>query len=221
MLKDMLRAYVTKKQSNWEEYLPHLEFAYNSSKHSATGFSPFMLMYGFQPRSPIAVGLEKEKLQSVKEFLEDMQSMLQVARDSIRSAQDRAKTYADKGRRDITFDEGDMVSLKIPVQSETLKMGKFQNLSLKYYGPFKILKKIGDVAYRIELSDAIKDHPVFHVNKLKRTLHPLENVISPNILVELIEPPSTSHEPKRILKFKDRHMRHNVYKVALVKWKGP
>ena len=88
MLKDMLCAYVTKKKSNWEEYLPHLEFAYNSSKHSATGFSPFMLMYGFQPRSPVAVGLEKEKLQSIKEFLEDMQRMLHIARDSIRSAQD-------------------------------------------------------------------------------------------------------------------------------------
>lgn len=75
VLEDMLCAYVSKKQSNWEEYLPHLEFTYNSSKHSATGFSPFMLMYGFQPRSPI-VGLEKEKLQSVKEFLEDMQDML-------------------------------------------------------------------------------------------------------------------------------------------------
>ena len=47
VLKDMLCAYVSKKQSNWEEYLPHLEFSYNSSKHSATGFSPIMLMYGF------------------------------------------------------------------------------------------------------------------------------------------------------------------------------
>ena len=73
----MLRAYVSKRQTNWEQYLPILEFAYNSAKHSTIGFSPFMLMYGFQSRSPIAVGLEKEKLQSIKELLEDMQSMLQ------------------------------------------------------------------------------------------------------------------------------------------------
>ena len=125
VLEDMLRAYVSKKQSNWEEYLPHLEFAYNSSKHSATiGFSPFMLMYGFQSRSPIAVGLENEKLQSVKEFLEDMQSMLQIACNSIHSAQDWAKVYADKGRWKITFDEGDMVFLKVPVKLETLKTEK-------------------------------------------------------------------------------------------------
>ena len=88
----------------------------------------------------------------------------------------------------------------------------------RYCGPLKILNKIGDIAYRIELSDGIKTHLVFHVNKLKRTLHPLENVVSPNILVELIEPPSTPHEPERILGFKDRCMRHNVSKEALIKW---
>ena len=76
VLKDMLCAYVSKKQSNWEEYLPHLEFAYKSSKHSATGFSPFMLMYGFQPRSPIMIGLATEELQYVKEFLQDHVDML-------------------------------------------------------------------------------------------------------------------------------------------------
>ena len=107
VLKDMLCAYVSKKQSNWEEYLSHLGFAYNSSKHSATEFSPFMLMYGFQPRSPIGVGLEKGKLQSINKFLEDMQIMLQIARDSIRSAQDRARAYTDKGRRKVAFDEGE------------------------------------------------------------------------------------------------------------------
>ena len=79
VLKDMLRAYVTKKQSNWEEYLPHLEFAYNSSKHSATGFSPFMLMYGFQPCSEALVGLANEKIHQVKDFLQDHMDMLRVA----------------------------------------------------------------------------------------------------------------------------------------------
>ena len=49
-------------------------------------------------------------------------------------------------------------------------------------------------------------------------LHPLKNIVSPNILVELIEPSSTLHEPERILGFKDRHTRHSVYKEALVQW---
>ena len=49
VLKDMLRGYISKKQTNWEDYLPILEFFYNSAKHDITNFSPFMLMYGFQP----------------------------------------------------------------------------------------------------------------------------------------------------------------------------
>ena len=58
----MLQAYVSKCQSDWEDYLPTLEFAYNSAKHVTTGFCPFMLMYGFQPRSRVTVGLANEKI---------------------------------------------------------------------------------------------------------------------------------------------------------------
>ena len=83
VLEDMLRAYVSKKQTNWEDYLPILEFAYNSAKHVSTGFSPFMLMYGFQPRSPVTVGLANEKIQQVKDFLEDHQEMLRWAHQNI------------------------------------------------------------------------------------------------------------------------------------------
>ena len=59
---------------------------------------------------------------------------------------------------------------------------------------------------------------MFHVSKLKRMLHPLENVVSPNILVELIEPLAAPHEPERVIGFRDRRTRHSVYKEALVKW---
>ena len=83
VLEDMLRAYVSKKQTNWEDYLPILEFAYNSAKHVSTNFSPFMLMYGFQPRSPITVGLTTEKIQHVKDFLQDHMDMLKIARQNV------------------------------------------------------------------------------------------------------------------------------------------
>ena len=109
VLEDMLRAYVSKCQSNWEDYLPILEFAYNSAKHATIGFSPFMLMYGYQPRSPVSVGLANEKIQQVKDFLQDHFDMLKVACQNVRQAQDRYKHYADKHRRTITFDVGDKV----------------------------------------------------------------------------------------------------------------
>ena len=72
-------------------YLPILEFAYNSSKHVTIGFSPFMLMYGFQPRSPVTVGLANEKIQQVKDFLQDHMDMLRVSRQNVRQAQDLSR----------------------------------------------------------------------------------------------------------------------------------
>ncbi|MCO5611578.1 hypothetical protein L7F22_065831 [Adiantum nelumboides] len=83
VLEDMLQAYVDKKQMNWKDYLPILEFAYNSAKNVSTKFSPFMLMYGFQPRSPIIVDLATEKLQHVKDFLQDHLDMLKLTRQNV------------------------------------------------------------------------------------------------------------------------------------------
>ena len=96
VLEDILRAYVSKKQTDWEDYLPILEFAYNITKHVMTKFSPFMMMYGFQPRSPISVGLATKKLQQVKEFLAEHMDMLKFARQNIRQAQDRYRKFADE-----------------------------------------------------------------------------------------------------------------------------
>ena len=72
----MLRAYVSKHQTNWEDYLSILEFSYNSAKHVSMGYNPFMLMYGFQPRSPVTVGLANERIQFVKDFLSNHMDML-------------------------------------------------------------------------------------------------------------------------------------------------
>ena len=73
----------------------------------STGFSPFMLMYGFQPRSPVLVGLANEKINKVKDFLQDHMDMLRVARLNVRQAQDRYKKFADQKRRPVHFKEGD------------------------------------------------------------------------------------------------------------------
>ncbi|MCO5551741.1 hypothetical protein L7F22_005245 [Adiantum nelumboides] len=162
ILEDMLCSYVSKKQSNWEDYLSILEFAYNSSKHSATGFTPFMLTYGFQSRSPMAIDLEKEKIQSIKDFLEDMNDMLKAAHESICSAHGRAKTYANKARQKVTFEKSDFVFLKFPAKLKPMKTGKFDKLSPRYCGPFKILKKIGDATYKLELLKSSQVHPIFH-----------------------------------------------------------
>ena len=145
-----------------------------------------------------------------------MQDMLQVAKYS---AQDCAKTYADECCREVAFEVGNFVYLKVPTKLETLKTRKCEKISPRYYGPFKVLKKIGGLAYKLELLKSSRVHRVFHVSRLQKIIDHNENVVSPSILVELIEPPSIPHELKRILRFRDWNTRHTVYRKALVKWK--
>ena len=195
----MLRAYVNKKQTNWEDYLPILEFSYNSAKHVSTKFSPFMLMYGFQPRSPILVGLANEKLHHIKDFLQDHMDMLKLARCNVQAAQDWYKKYTDTNQCPIIFKEDDYVFLKVPKRSECLKTRPSPKLSPRFCGPFKILKRVGSLAYKLELPEKSQVHPVFHVSCLRKHLQRDDNVLNQDALVEFIEPPTLPHEPKSIM----------------------
>ena len=73
-----------------------------------------MLMYGFQPQSLVTVGLANEKIQQVKDFLQDHMDMLRLARQNVRQAQDHYKKFANTHRRPLTFEEGDLVFLWVP-----------------------------------------------------------------------------------------------------------
>ena len=170
ILEDMLRAYVAKKQSKWEQYLPLLEFTYNNAKHTSTGYTPFMLMYGFQPRAPVDVTIHRAELESTQNFLRDMQDMLFTAHDNVRKALDRARFYVNHDKQPRTFSEGQKVFLRVPKDSKTLTTGNCSKIAPRYCGPFEVLKRIGSSAYRLNLPDHVKVHPVFHVSRLKELL---------------------------------------------------
>ena len=88
---------------------------------------------------------------------------LGALRDHRRVAQEKMKSYADLKRRHVEF-EGDMVYLKIrPYRQVSMRKRRNEKLSPKYFGLYKILKRIGPVAYKLELSS------VFHVSQLKRS----------------------------------------------------
>ncbi|MCO5586006.1 hypothetical protein L7F22_039943 [Adiantum nelumboides] len=80
-----------------------------------------MLMYGFQRRSPVTVGLATEKIQHVKVFLQDHMDMLKLTCQNVCQAQDRYKKYANEKRRQVVFKEGDYVFLRVPEHSKSLK----------------------------------------------------------------------------------------------------
>jgi hypothetical protein len=94
-----------------------------------------------------------------------------MIRENLKVAQSRQKSYADKRRRDLIFEMGDFVYLKISPMRGTRRFKIKGKLALRYVSPFKIISRNGEVAYQLELSPQLSDvHDVFHVSQLMKCL---------------------------------------------------
>ncbi|CAA0826951.1 Unknown protein [Striga hermonthica] len=160
LLEEYLRHYVTASQDNWVELLDMAQFCYNLHKSSATGMSPFELVYGQQPQLPHDVAVQRTggKCPAAYRYARAQHELLIEARDSLAKAQRRMKKYADRGRRDVQFAVGDLVLLKVSpkVWKRISAKAVHRGLIPKYEGPFEIVSKVGNVAYRLKLPDRLK-----------------------------------------------------------------
>ena len=122
-------------------------------------------------------------------------------------------------QRPVVFEKDDLVFLKVLEHSKTLSIGPVSKLSPKYYGPFRVIKCVGNVAYKLELLEQSKVHPIFHVSRLRKRLHDGDNVVDTNVLVEYTKPTVEPPKPKRILDHHELRTRNYICKQILVKWK--
>ena len=152
-LSTMLRAVLKNNKKMWEECLPHIEFAYNRSLHSTTKMCPFEVVYGFLPRAPIDLlplpSSEKVNFDA-KQRAELILKMHELTKENIERMNAKYKLAGDKGRKHVVFAPGDLVWLH-------LRKDRFPNLRKPKLmphvdGPFKVLEKINDNAYKLELS---------------------------------------------------------------------
>ena len=95
--------------------------------------------------------------------------MISEAQDSLRKAQRRMKKYADQHRRSLEFNVGDQVLLKLTPQiwKQISSKSRHRGLIPKYDGPFEVVQRVGEVAYRLKLPERLKIHPTFHISFLK------------------------------------------------------
>ncbi|KAJ0938180.1 putative nucleotidyltransferase, Ribonuclease H [Helianthus annuus] len=160
-LEDMLRACVIDFCGNWIKYLPLVKFSYNKSYHASIQMAPFETLYGRRCRSPIVWHeIDPSHLTDPELLQETTDKVLQI-RDNLLKARDRQKSYADKRRKPLEFDVGEYVLLKLSPWKGVVRFGKKGKLAPRYVGPFKILERIGKVAYRFELPEELSKRPPY------------------------------------------------------------
>jgi hypothetical protein len=170
-LETYLRCFVHSCPTQWAKWLSVAEYWYNTSEHSAVGRTPFQVVYGYTPRH---FGITAESIVPVTElsdWLRERELMTKVIKFHLIRACDRMKKQADKHRSERSFEVGESVYLKLqPYVQSSVATRSNNKLTFRFFGPYKILERVGAVAYELQLPPNSTVHPVFHVSQLVKVI---------------------------------------------------
>ena len=217
-LEDMLRACVLDWGESWERHLPLVEFAYNNSFHTSIGMSPYEALYGRPCRTPLCWTQVGERSMLGPEIVEETTEKIRMVRDHMKAAQDRQKSYADKRRKHLEFEVGDLVYLKMITFKGRTRISGRKKLGPRYLGPFKVIERVGAVAYKLDLPSKMDAfHNVFHVSQLRKCLTEQE-IVLPEIPDDLGKNLTLETRPVRIVDRSEKAMRKKTVPMVKVVW---
>ncbi|GJY42822.1 putative reverse transcriptase domain-containing protein [Tanacetum coccineum] len=162
-LEDMLRACAINFGKGWVNHLPLVKFSYNNSYHVIIKATPFKALYVRKCLHAVCWAEWTMQLTGPDIVQETTEKIIQI-KQRMQVARDRQKSYADLKRKPIEFQVGDKVMLKVLPWKGVVHFGKQGKLNPKYVGPFKVLERVGSVAYKLELPKELRRvHNTFHL----------------------------------------------------------
>jgi hypothetical protein len=157
ILEDMLRAQALKYGKSYDMSLPYVEFSYNNSYQASIEIAPYEALYGWQCQTPLFWSQTGESQVFGPKVLKDAERQVQMVHENLKVAQSRQKSYADKRRRDLSFEIRDFVYLKVSPMRGTHRFRVKRKLAPRYVRPFKIINCKGEVAYQLELPPQLSE----------------------------------------------------------------
>ncbi|UYV84191.1 hypothetical protein LAZ67_X001482, partial [Cordylochernes scorpioides] len=149
-LTDMISMYVDVDQKNWDNILPYVTFAYNTARQETTGYSPFFLVHGREVETPLDSILPYQPAGTAEDYVGHLvtnaEDARMLARLNILQAQSKDKERYDKKHQEVTYKEGDLVWVFTPVRT----VGLSEKLLKRYFGPYRVIRKISSVNYQVE-----------------------------------------------------------------------
>ncbi|GJY01865.1 putative reverse transcriptase domain-containing protein, partial [Tanacetum coccineum] len=168
-LKDMLRAYVIDFGKCWDRHLPLVEFSHNNSYHTSIKAASFEAPYGRKCQSLICWAEVGDAQLTGPEIIHETTKKIFQIKKCIQATHDRQKSYANRRCNPLEFQAGDKIMLKVSPWKGVIRFGKRGKLNPCYIGTFKILAKVGTLAYQLELLEQLsRVHSTFHVSNLKK-----------------------------------------------------
>lgn len=154
----------------WQERISEVEFYINTSKHAATGFAPYEVLYGYKPRTAMDSSLSSlanRANQAAVSSVEERRAMRQEVADAILDASATMARIHDLSRTDVHLNVGDKVYVEA---RPNLKIPGFDHgkIGAKRFGPFPIVRKVGTSAYQLKLPPNYKMHDVLNLQHLTK-----------------------------------------------------
>jgi hypothetical protein len=213
-----LRNYVAGQQKAWVRRLHLREYCYNTTHHMCIGMTLFRALYNYDPLSFMEIAFGDSRAPILQDWVQQSHDILRDLKDHLQRAQNQQNIQANKHKVEGTFEVGDLVYLRLqPYRKASIERSEEEKLQPCFFGPYRISRKVGSVAYEMHLQQDSRIHNVFHVSCLKRAFD--QHIMPLEVFLPLDEEGKLVLILEEILEVWEKNIWKRSIKEYLIKWK--